>query len=272
MKQHRISNTNNKQEAIAFSQSIGARMSAIEHLVPEQMVSTETEKAQGISAVKALAVASQQGQKIWTITNDNVNLALSRINLGADAENDIRNAVYAGKVATAHETRINFNGWVGEGYTLIDSNTGAGAYMISGGGNGGELISVLGEVVGYLESFLDVMQKVISGKDKQAIAFRALLKVIGEKIKPVAPIVGLIGSILEAIGNCPSALPAVISVIGAAVIALISIGVAAWAATVATGGLGTYIFINVVVPMIVDQISNRLLENLPILEGCKNDD
>jgi hypothetical protein len=44
------------------------------HLVPEQMFSTETEKAQGISAVKALAIASQQGQKIWTITPDNLEL------------------------------------------------------------------------------------------------------------------------------------------------------------------------------------------------------
>jgi hypothetical protein len=42
--------------------------------------------------------------------------------------------------ATAHENRINFNDWIGEGYTLIDPNTGAGAYMISGGGNGSETI------------------------------------------------------------------------------------------------------------------------------------
>src|SRR5690606_33203244 len=103
LKQHRISKTNNNQEAIAFSQSIGARMSAMEHLVPEQMFSTDTDKAQGISAVKALAIASQQGQKIWTINKTNVSLALSRINLGADAEADIRNAVNAGKIATAHE-------------------------------------------------------------------------------------------------------------------------------------------------------------------------
>ncbi|QEY16814.1 hypothetical protein D0C16_13040 [Cellvibrio sp. KY-GH-1] len=108
------------------------------HLVPEQMFSTETDKAQGISAVKALAIASQQGQKIWTINQSNLDLALSRINLGADAENDIRNAVYAGKIATAHEARINFNGWIGEGYILMDPNTGAGGYMISGGGNGSE--------------------------------------------------------------------------------------------------------------------------------------
>lgn len=108
MKQHRISKSNNKDESIAFSQSIGARMSALEHLVPEKMFSTETEKAQGISAVKALAIASQQGQKIWKIDKNNLNLALSRINLGADAEADIRNGVNAGKIATAHEARINF--------------------------------------------------------------------------------------------------------------------------------------------------------------------
>lgn len=84
-------------------------------------------------------IMSQQGQKIWTITPDNLELALSKINLGDEAEADIRNAVNAWKIATAHENRINFNGWIGEGDTLIDPQTGAGAYMISGGGNGGWL-------------------------------------------------------------------------------------------------------------------------------------
>ncbi len=126
-------------------------MSAMEHLVPEQMFSTETEKAQGISAVKALAIASQQGQKIWTIDKTNLELALSKITIGADAKTDIRNGVNAGKVVTAHEAQINFNGWVGEGYTLIDPNTGAGGYIISGGGNGGELF--LGIATGLLQAF-----------------------------------------------------------------------------------------------------------------------
>ncbi len=82
------------------------------------------------------------GEKIWTIASDNLELALSKINLGDEAETDIRNAVNAGKVATAHEYRINFNGLIGEGYTLIDPQGGAGAYMISGGGNGGVLIVI----------------------------------------------------------------------------------------------------------------------------------
>lgn len=139
MKLHHVSKTSNADERKAFSQNIGARMSAMEHLVPEQMFSTDTQKAQGISAVKALSIASQQGQKIWTITQDNLELALSKITIDSDAKADIRNAVNAGKVVTAHEAQINFNGWIGEGYILMDPQTGAGAYIIAGGGNGGFL-------------------------------------------------------------------------------------------------------------------------------------
>ncbi|MES2673296.1 MAG: transglutaminase-like domain-containing protein [Pseudomonadota bacterium] len=136
MTTQRVSKNNNAQEAVAFTQSIGARMSAMEHLVPEQMFSTTENKAEGISAVKALAIASQQGQKIWTITEDNLELALSKITIDSDAKADIFNAVNAGKVVTAHEAKINFDGWIGEGYVIVDPLTGAGGYIIAGGGNG----------------------------------------------------------------------------------------------------------------------------------------
>lgn len=196
MKQHRVSKTNNKGESVAFSQSIGARMSAMEHLVPEQMFSTETEKAQGISAVKALAIASQAGQKIWTIDKNNVSLALGRINLGADAENDIRNAVNSGKIATAHETRINFNGWVGEGYTLIDPNTGAGGYIISGGGNGSETAPAAGfdftGLLPYLEIIFDTIADLVTG----------LAKVFAKIAAKASGIIDTMLSIIEIAKNC----------------------------------------------------------------------
>lgn len=142
MKQHRTSKTNNVQEEVLFSQGIGTRMSLMEHALPEHLFSTDTDKAQGVSAVKALAIASQQGQKIWTITQANLELALSRINLGEATETDIRNAVNAGKVVTAPEAQINFNDWIGEGYTVIEQESGAGAYLIAGGGNGGVLFGL----------------------------------------------------------------------------------------------------------------------------------
>jgi hypothetical protein len=138
IKMHHVAKNNSTEEQIVFSQNIGARQSAMEHLVPEQMFSTETNKAQGVSAAKALAIASAEGQKIFTITQSNLELALSKINISAESENDIRNAVNTGKVVTTHEARINFNGWIGEGYTVIDPSTGAGGYLIAGGGNGGE--------------------------------------------------------------------------------------------------------------------------------------
>lgn len=48
----------------------------------------------------------------------------------------IRNAVLSGEIATVHEMQINFHGWVGSGYLLIDPEIGAGAYNIAGGGWG----------------------------------------------------------------------------------------------------------------------------------------
>lgn len=136
---HHVSKANSAEERKAFTESIGPRMSAMEHLVPEQMFSTLTSQAQGVSAVKAIALASQQGQKIWTIDQRNLEHALNQINLGADTETDIRNAVNAGKVVTTHTVKLNFNGWIGEGYILKDPNSGAAAYMIAGGGNGSHI-------------------------------------------------------------------------------------------------------------------------------------
>ena len=130
----------------------------MEHLVPEQMFSSEGSQANGISAVKAIAIASAEGQKIWTIDRDNVNLALSEINLNTDTERDIRNAVNAGKIVTTHETRVNFHGWIGEGYIILDPNTGAGAYMIAGGGNGGEI--QLNDSVGVIAWLLSVLETI----------------------------------------------------------------------------------------------------------------
>jgi hypothetical protein len=132
-----VDKNNNQQVTVNFLRAAGSRGSAMEHLVPEQVFSTEEAPAEGISAVKAIAIASAEGQKIWTITNDNLNLALSSINLDMDTETEIRNSVLAGNVATVHESSIVIGDWVGEGYVLLDPNTGAGAYKIAGGSNGG---------------------------------------------------------------------------------------------------------------------------------------
>jgi hypothetical protein len=91
---------------------------------------------QAISAVKAIAIAQQQGQKIYTITQENRATALAKLPVGGTVGQEIRNAVNAGKEVTVHEKAINAFGWSGYGYVIVDPETGAGAYLIEGSGNG----------------------------------------------------------------------------------------------------------------------------------------
>jgi hypothetical protein len=126
-----------------FLQS-GINGSALEHSVPEQLWSTPTEPAYGISAVKALKIANDQGIPIYTINQTNIDTILPQLQIDEDAKTDIRNAVSAGKEVTVSKTNITYNGWTGCGYIIIDPDTGAGAYMISGGMSGGVLAMYFG--------------------------------------------------------------------------------------------------------------------------------
>ena len=92
--------------------------------------------AEGISAVKAIAIAQSEGQKIYTINKQNAQTALQKLSIGGEVGSEIRNAVNAGKEVTVHEKSINKHGWKGFGYIVIDPETGAGAYLIEGSGNG----------------------------------------------------------------------------------------------------------------------------------------
>ena len=141
---------------IAYNKMRGQYSSAMEHAVPEQAwVNRNTCKyvdesgqvknptlqpcAEGISAVKAIAIAQSQGQKIYTITRENAATALPKLPVGGDAGAEIRSAIQAGKEITVHESQISAYAWTGYGYTVIDPDTGAGGYIIEGKGNGGWL-------------------------------------------------------------------------------------------------------------------------------------
>jgi len=127
---HGVSKDNSRDTRAAFNKVSGNQWSANEHLVPKNLLSIEGRPAHGISAVKALSIASAEGQKIWTIDASNLDNVLGKINLGSDIEQEIRHSVLAGNIATTHESVINYNGWIGAGYLLIDPDIGAGAYKI----------------------------------------------------------------------------------------------------------------------------------------------
>lgn len=120
-----------------FGLHAGMLSSALEHVVPEQILSTPTQTVEGISAVKALQIASQQGQRIYHITQANQFQVLPNLRLDALALTEINQALATGREVVAHTDRISVPGWTGEGYILVDPQTGSGAYKIAGGTNGG---------------------------------------------------------------------------------------------------------------------------------------
>ena len=152
---------NNKSAAqnrwIAYNRMRGQYASAMEHAAPEAFwvdkmkcsYTDENERiqnptlnpcAEAISAVKAIAIAQSEGQKIYTINKANAQTALAKLPIGGEVGSEIRNAVNAGKEVTVHEKSINKHGWKGFGYIVIDPETGAGAYIIEGNGNEGKQI------------------------------------------------------------------------------------------------------------------------------------
>lgn len=145
-----VDNSNVKQNWINFNASQGARMSANEHLVPEQFFNdpnSTVKNVNGISAVKALQIAASQGQKIYTIDQGNINTVLPLLNCDSGTIQDLQNAVTAGKTVTISQSKITQNGWTGSGYIIFDPNTGAGAYMIGGGLDGSNILPYASGVI-----------------------------------------------------------------------------------------------------------------------------
>lgn len=137
---------------LQFMKHVGAAGSAAEHAVPEAMFKNpdlamnDPAQPQGVSAVKTLAIAAAQGQKIYTLNQSNQALhgmILQSLQVDQDVKSEIANALAAGREVTVHDKDVTINGWTGSGYIILDnSDSGGGAYKIAGGSNGGILLIV----------------------------------------------------------------------------------------------------------------------------------
>ncbi|MCP5159744.1 MAG: hypothetical protein H6975_10100 [Gammaproteobacteria bacterium] len=116
---------------------VGLLSSALEHAIPEQMFVTPENPGEAISAVKALAKANAQGQRIYHITPANQTTTLPNIHHHPETLAEIHSALAVGLEVITHTDAVSVPGWSGAGYILFDPETGSGAYKIGGGGNGG---------------------------------------------------------------------------------------------------------------------------------------
>lgn len=122
-------------ESMAFNLASGSWASALEHSIFEQ---TRNQTLEGVSTVKLLGHANQQGSELFRIDTGNVDVVLPLLQVSSRTVSDVRNAVSAGKFVLIAGQSAVFHDWSGDGYMVIDPETGAGAYLISGGLAGGE--------------------------------------------------------------------------------------------------------------------------------------
>ena len=137
-----VDKDNVRAKVTAYNLATGPSMSLNENLIPEQLFDdpkTTEKEAQGISAVKALQIAAQQGQTIYTVTKANYAEILPKLNHSTDVMTDVKNAINAGKEVTISQTQVHAFGWSGTGYIVLDPKTGVGGYLIGGGADGGWL-------------------------------------------------------------------------------------------------------------------------------------
>jgi hypothetical protein len=129
---------NDRATTIAITQQIGIMASSLEQRIPELLFTDpdDEQPASGVSAVHALMTAVQEGQQIYQVTPENVDVILPSLNVRADVKDDIRAGAAAGKITTISQNQVTVGDWVGVGYIITDPRTGTGAYLISCGYNG----------------------------------------------------------------------------------------------------------------------------------------
>lgn len=120
-----------KKSETGYMMNSGILGSAMESKIEEQVFQLPS-----VSTIKLLAEASSRHIPIYTIGKYNID-KLSEIEASSSVKTDITNAVNSGKIVVIPQHEIRYYNWQGSGYIVMDPDTGAAGYMISGGIAGG---------------------------------------------------------------------------------------------------------------------------------------
>jgi len=155
------SRTHNKDTEAWFMVQKGLYSSNLEHFAFEELTGFDS-----VSTVRLLNLANQQNVPIYSINNEN-SYRVGELQISSGDRQDIMNAIYAGKTVVVPKTEIQYIDYSGIGYAVVDSETGAGAYMISGGLSGGSTAIKDGETVKErVKELVDLGQELLGKKGK----------------------------------------------------------------------------------------------------------
>jgi len=138
-----------REQVVSWVKQSGAQGSYLEGAVFEQLeiAAGGAPQPSGISSIHLIAAAAAQGVPVYRITPANAATVQPLLNQSAAVERDIADALAVGQTVLVPESPIDLGSWRGTGYILQDEETGAGAYLISGGLAGGGILDCLRELV-----------------------------------------------------------------------------------------------------------------------------
>lgn len=163
-----VSNKNNDTDEKAFMLQSGIYASAMEHGVLEQVTGIES-----VSTIKTLQYAQKHNIPTHIINKENLTEELDTITVSSNVKQEIRKAINSGKVVIIPETEITINQWSGVGYMVLDTDTFACGYMISGGTAGGAM-SAWEVIDRYIELVADGILAMIAYELAKAAILAAL--------------------------------------------------------------------------------------------------
>ncbi|MCW8188185.1 hypothetical protein D8B34_27515, partial [Verminephrobacter eiseniae] len=114
----------------------GARNSFLEGRIFEEMLGLAPGAA--ASAVSVIAAANDQGVALWQLHAGNLQQYLAVTTVSASMQQQVASAVANRLEVLAPQAPVQLMRWSGQGFIATDPQTGAGAYIIDGVGNGGE--------------------------------------------------------------------------------------------------------------------------------------
>jgi|GEM_PF-5236872 len=122
-----VSKKGRSQDELSWMLNTGAIGSAAEHAVFEQLYGIES-----VSTEKVLTLANRQGLKIYHINRSNAQEIVPLLDTFPVVKQNIMEAVDAGLTAVVPEKNIQIGQWYGQGWIIVDENTGSAGYLLAG--------------------------------------------------------------------------------------------------------------------------------------------
>jgi hypothetical protein len=150
--------------------------------------------------MELLGDANRRGIATYSVTQANVAQVLPLLQVSTAVRNDVANSVAAGKSVLVPESELDRGSWHGVGYIVQDEATGAGAYLISGGINGGGWLDCLPDLSPLVQVLLAILLAAIL--IAMIIAIIKSFGVLAPVLKPA--MVAIVALIAVLLGTSPA--------------------------------------------------------------------